>query len=164
MVQHWKEGVNQTYGPDFVTSVTNLLGWWTDLRVPYSPESSVAFITRPPSSLPAEGATAPRAEWPLDQAITTTLRADYGARPGELLLGTQETDSLLDAARRSFQTPYGRREWGPLFVDSDGNVQLIGIRPSVPGANEVVLEPYVYHAPPPGYRPPAVGEARAAAR
>lgn len=155
MVQHWKQGVNETYTPEFTAAVTSLLGWWTDLRVPYSPESAVAFITKASPSAPADAASAPRAAWPLDQAITDTLRAEYGARPSEFLLDTLETDLVIDAARSAFQTPYGRREWGPLFVDADNNVQLVGIRPAVPGANEVVLEPYVYHAPPPGYRPAA---------
>lgn len=164
MVQLWKDGVNGPIEPERQAAITAFLGWWTDLRVPYSPESSVAFITKAPSAVPGASAEAPRAAWPLDQSITDTLRANFGDRPGELLLGTAETDALLDAARTAFGTTYGRRDWGPLFVDGDDHLQLIGIRPAVPGANEVVLEPYVYHAPPPAYRPAAVAAAQAAAR
>lgn len=153
MVQLWKEGVNGPIDADRQAAITTFLGWWTDTRVPYTPESSVAFISRAPRSVPADPVAAPRAEWPLDQAITSTLRADYGARPGELLLGAAETEVLLTTARARFGTPYGPRAWGPLFTDGDGNDNLVGIRPAVPGANEVVLEPYVYHAPPPDYGP-----------
>lgn len=151
MVQHWKDGVNGPIDPDRQAAISAFLGWWTETRVPYVPESAVAFVTKAPSSVPAESAQAPRAEWPLDQTITDTLRASYGARPGELLLGAAETEALLTAARGRFGTSYGPRAWGPLFGDADGNVNVIGIRPAVPGANEVVLEPYVYHSPPPDY-------------
>lgn len=152
MVQLWKEGVNQTLPPEVATAITSLLGWWTDTRVPYSPASAVAFVSAPPPGVPA---AAPRAAWPLEQPVTDTLRTDFGERPGELLLGIEETDALIAAARAAFGTPYGPRAWGPLFANPDGEAMLVGIRPAVPGGNEVVLEPYVYHAPPAGYAPPA---------
>lgn len=152
MVQLWKEGVNQALAPEFVAGVTSLLGWWTDTRVPYSPASAVAFVSAPPPGLPAD---APRTAWPLEQAVTDTLKADFGERPGELLLGVEEADALIAAARAAFGTPYGPRAWGPLFTNADGAAMLVGVRPAVPGGNEVVLEPYVYHAPPRGYAPAA---------
>ncbi|MEO8082397.1 MAG: hypothetical protein ABI780_01100 [Ardenticatenales bacterium] len=151
MVQLWKEGVNGPIALERQAAITTFLGWWSDARVPYAPASSVVYVTKAPPSTPADSAAAPRAEWPLDQAITDTLRAEYGARPGELLLGAPETQAVLAASRQRFGTPYGPRAWGPLFTDPDGHVNLVGIRPAVPGANEVVLDPYVYHAPPPDY-------------
>ena len=144
LVQLWKRGVDTDLPPETITATQTLLGWWSDLRQPYTPASVVAFGTRARGDIPAD---ALRVAWPLSSALTETFDADFGATPVEARFEPPDSVALIRGARGAFGTTLGPRFWGPLWEDGSGEDFLIGLRPSVPGGNRVVID-YEFVPPP----------------
>lgn len=125
-----------------------LLGFYSPIREPYTPDSAVAFGTRARSSIPAN---ALKATWPITPLLATAFDADYGAAPTELRLVPPDSSSVL-REELAFHRARPASFWGPLWVDqagfpgADDTLYSVGIRPSVPGSNEVVLD-YEYSVP-----------------
>lgn len=139
-LQVWKQGVARTFEPEQKLAVANVMGWWSDLRLPFTPESAAAFGTAARSRIPAD---APVADWPLPSpTLADAFDADYGAEPAELLLQGDELTLVLEAER---QRPASF--WGPLWQDAAGpGLYLVGVRVGVPGSNQTVLD-YEYELP-----------------
>lgn len=133
---------------DLPDAFRSLLGFYSPIREPYTPDSVVAFGTRARSSIPAD---ALRATWPITPLLATAFDADYGASPVELRLEPPDSTAVL-REDLAFHRARPASFWGPLWVDaagypsSDGTLYSVGVRPSVPGSNEVVLE-YEYQIP-----------------
>ncbi len=143
LVQFWKQGVFAEFSSEEITATRSLLGWWSDLQQPYTPDSAVGFGTRARGQIPDD---APIASWPLDVPLSEAFDADYGAAPVEVLFSAPDHVALLRTARTSLGSPWGPRFWGPLWQDGRGDPYFVGIRPSVPGGNHVVLD-YTYQMP-----------------
>jgi hypothetical protein len=143
----WKEGLVHDFTPEEKLGVGSALGWWSDVRLPYSPQSGVAFGTQARSRLPADAEVA---DWPLvAPSLADAFDAQYGDRPSELLLNGDDLNTLL-AADRSRRTSF----WGPLWRQAqDPATYLIGLRAGVPGSNHCVVS-YKYHVPLRGMAPP----------
>jgi hypothetical protein len=77
--------------------------------------------------------------------------ADYGAEPAELILQQPDSAAVL-REELIFHRARPASFWGPLWEDpagapgSDGLLYSVGVRPSVPGGNEVILD-YAYTVP-----------------
>jgi len=133
---------------DLPAAFRALLGFYSPIRQPYSPDSVVAFGTRARSSIPAD---ALRATWPITPPLATAFDADYGADPVELRLTPPDSTAVL-REELAFHRVRPASFWGPLWIDaaggasSDGTLYSVGVRPSVPGSNEVVLD-YAYEVP-----------------
>jgi len=135
----WKQGLVHDFSPDIKMAVGSVLGWWSDVRMPYSPTSAVAYGTRARARVPSD---APVADWPLDApSLAAAFDADYGDDPKELLLRGDQLSLVLTAAR---QRP--RSFWGPLWRQGAPDRYLVGLRVAVPGSNQSVLA-YSYELP-----------------
>jgi hypothetical protein len=142
----WKQGLGREFSPAEKEAVGSVMGWWSDQRLPYTPETAVAYGTRARSRIPAD---APVAGWPLaERPLAGTFDAPLGAKPAEVILRGGELASVL-AAQRGRPGSY----WGPLWTESgDASRYLVGLRVGVPGRNEAVVE-YSYELPRRGVGP-----------
>lgn len=149
-LEFWRANTEGSPSAAQKAAVASSLGWWIDPRVPYTPTGALAFGTRAPSWLPAD---APIGTWPLDSDLAEAISAKYGAVPSELPIAPDEVAELIRAGRsqpRSF--------WGPLWRQgADGVPYIIGIRPAVPGSNNVVIDDYAYTVPKQDVKPGAGG-------
>jgi len=133
---------------DLPSAFRALLGFYSAIRQPYTPDSAVAFGTRARSSIPA---SALKATWPITPLLASAFDADYGTAPSELRLVPPDSTAVL-REELVFRRARPASFWGPLwedpagFPEADGTLYSVGVRPSVPGSNEVVLD-YAYEVP-----------------
>jgi len=126
----------------------SLIGFYSPIRQPYTPDSVVAFGTRARSSIPSD---ALRVTWPITPLLGMAFDADYGADPAELRLVPPDSTAVL-REELIFHRARPASFWGPLWEDpegaagSDDLLYSVGVRPSVPGGNEVILD-YAYSVP-----------------
>jgi len=130
----WKSGVWRPFTPEQAGAIAAHLGWWTDLRAPYSPESAVAFGSLARARVPRE---APVAIWPLEASLAETFDVPYGQTPAEVVLS--EPENVVAVLTAAHDPPPAH--WGPHWRDADGQTRhLVGIRPAVPGSNQTTLD------------------------
>jgi hypothetical protein len=140
MVDIWRSGVVRDLTP-YAGFGAATMGFWSDTRLPYTPETAVAFGTRARSRVPADALVA---EWPAEQPLADLVPAAYGADPDEFRIAgadlvaalraasQRDTDALADATRGF---------WGPLWRDAGAPARfLVGLRAAVPGGNHVVID------------------------
>jgi len=152
-LEFWRANSEGTPSDTQKAAVRLTLGWWIDPRAPYTPAEALAFGTRARTWVPPD---VPVATWPLDTDLAATFsEAPFGASPVELKLTLEDTAAVLRAGR---QQP--RTYWGPLWQPArNGGRYLIGVRPAIPGANNVVIEKYRFSVPKRGILPPAASAA-----
>jgi hypothetical protein len=143
LIQLWKQGVYREFDSQSITATRSLLGWWSDIQAPYTPDSVVAYGTRARGGIPADARTA---TWPLDIPLVEAFDADYGASPVERRYEAPDSVGLIREARSALGSTFGPRFWGPLWQDGTGASYFVGLRPSIPGGNHVVID-YEYTLP-----------------
>ncbi len=148
VMEFWRNTTEGSPTPEQKAAAAGVLGWWADPRQPYTPGAGLAFGTRAPSWVPAD---APVAEWPLDSALDEAIDAKYGTVPSELAVAAEDVPTLIRAGRE--QPP---SFWGSLWrMGRDGARYIVGLRPAVPGSNNVVIDDYAYTVPRQDVQPPA---------
>lgn len=133
------------------------LGWWQDRREAWGPDALTAFGTLASAELGSKGLT-----WPLDKKpLKGMVKAGYGAKPSRFTLEGED-------AAAAWRTELTRSNGGigtPLWRDGDASY-LVGLRPEVPGSNEVDVA-YTFKALPtaaPTKAPTATGAAKTATK
>lgn len=142
----WKQGLFHDFSPEEKMAVGSALGWWSDVRLPFTPESGVAYGSRARANIPGDPAAA---LWPLGApALAEAFDAPYGSEPAELLLRGAELAAVLGA---DLERPASF--WGPLWRSgADSDLHLVGVRAAVPGSNQCVVD-YTYKVPLRSIRP-----------
>ncbi len=138
-LEFWRRTTEQAVAPEVKQFVAAQLGWWVDPRVPYTPSTALAFGTRARSWLPAD---VPMIAWPLASDPADAFAADFGTTPAELTVPAEDVPAFIRLVRAQ---PHGY--WGPLWRTADGQRFLVGVRPAIPGANNVVIDDYTYVVP-----------------
>jgi hypothetical protein len=137
----WKSGIEREYNSDELEAIRREMGWWSDSREPFQPDSAVALATMARSSTPDE---APFATWPLEVPLDDSITARFGTPPNELLVEGEDVFSLIEASSEREPSILG-----PLWRSSpDGEAYLVGVRAVPPGVNHVVID-YEYYLPMP---------------
>lgn len=146
-LEFWRANTEGFPSPEQRMAVEATQGWWVDRREPYSPSGALAFGTRGRGWNPPE---ATEASWPLAVPLGEAFDAAFGEPPVEAVIAAEDTPAVLRSAKArppSF--------WGPIWrAPSGGEPYLVGIRPAIPGSNEVVIDDYVYVPPKRGLRAP----------
>jgi hypothetical protein len=138
-LENWKSGVSRTIPPEVVPLVTQNLGWWSDLRQEWTPQTVVAWGTKAGSPVPRAAV----AKWPLKVDPGTLFQAAAGESPDFAVFGGEDAAALLQA-----QIDAGLDPEYPLwrFPGSD-QVYVIGLRANPPGGNHEWV-PYRFAAAP----------------
>lgn len=128
-LDNWKAAVRMPVDPAVAQIVGDNLGWWNDIRQPWTPELVVALGTRAP-----EGATnAPVANWPLKASLKELFQAEAGGEPDFALFTGNDVATLLNAQRAAGLDPQN-----PLWRDpSDRQLYIVGLRVNPPGGNHI---------------------------
>ena len=142
-IERWKSVVDHTgLTPETKSAFRQLMGWYSEIRQPYSPESAVGFGTLARGSIPASASVS---GWPLDLPLAESFGAEYGATPSEVVISGADLQRSLQSSL-AFALERPRSYWGPLYADADGTLYSVAVRPAVPGANNVVVD-YDYTVP-----------------
>jgi len=142
-LETWKYVVDHSgINPDVQAGFRRLMGWYSSVRAPWTPESAVAFGTRARRGIPSDAAIS---GWVLDTPLSEMFDAEYGAKPAEAIL---EGGDVVLALRSAFAFKVEKPPsfWGPLYLDADRQLYSVGFRPSVPGSNNVTVD-YEYELP-----------------
>lgn len=142
-IENWKRVVDHSgVSPEQQIAFRQLMGWYSGVRQPYTPESAVAFGTRARGSIPAGASIS---GWPLDIPLSESFDADFGQDPVEVVLSGADVQRGLQSSL-AFALEQPRSYWGPLYMAEDRVLHSVGFRAAVPGANYVVVD-YDYVPP-----------------
>lgn len=133
------------------------LGWWQERREAWGPAALTAFGTLASADMGGRGLA-----WPVEKrALKDLVKAGYGTKPSQFTLEGEDAA----AAWRTELTRNNGDVGTPLWREGD-TAYLVGLRPEVPGRNEVAV-PYSFKALPtaaPTKAPTATGAAKTATR
>ena len=142
-IERWKYVVDHSgISPDNQAAFRHIMGWYSGIRQPYTPETAVGFGTRARGSIPSSAAIS---GWPLELPLGESFDADFGSRPVEIVITGADLQRALQSSL-AFALERPRSFWGPLYADQDRTLYSVGFRPSVPGSNNVVVD-YDYVLP-----------------
>lgn len=148
LLERWKNVADhERLTEDQQTAFRSLLGFYSAVRQPYTPDSAVAYGVAAREDTPEDALSA---VWPLEIGLDETdFPGRYGRAPAELLLEPPDSTALLREGL-VFESVTPRSFWGPLFRGRDAEGEelryLVGVRPAVPGSNHVVVD-YEYELP-----------------
>lgn len=136
-VEIWKNAALEPLAPAEQKAIADVLGWWVNERVPYTPTEGAAYGTQAGSSVPADAQTL---AWPLDTNLKAQFNKEYGHKPKKLDLKGDE----MAAAWRAYRDRPASF-WGPLWRAKNSDPAatdryLISLRPKVPGGNHVEID------------------------
>ncbi len=143
IIEQWKRVVDHSgVSPENQAAFKQLMGWYSPIRQPYTPESVVGFGTRARGSIPADSSIS---GWPLDLPLGESFDADFGADPTEVVINGEDVQrALLTSLAFALENPPSY--WGPLYMDEDRTLYSVAFRAAAPGANNVVVD-YEYTPP-----------------
>jgi hypothetical protein len=128
-LENWKNAVRAPVDPGVAQIVGDNLGWWNDLRQPWSPTTLVALGTHAPADAPR----VPVADWPLKASPKDLFEGAAGSEPDFALFTGNDVGVLLSAQREAGLDPNY-----PMWRDpTDQQQYVIGLRVNPPGGNHV---------------------------
>lgn len=141
----WQTGVRRTFSPGEAQILSQDLGWWSDLRQPWTPAQIVAFGA--PYPIPAAGGIPPQAAWPLEVPLAELFRGSAaGGKPGMRVFTGQDAQTLL-----AVQAAAGLNRSTPLWYDAGDparSLYVVALRVNPPGGNHITA-PVRFGEPPP---------------
>jgi hypothetical protein len=115
--------------PALAQIVAANLGFWNDIRAPWSPDQVIALGTLAPDPAPRVAV----ATWPLAKSPRELFTAAAGAQPDFAVFGGADAQALLDAQKAAGLDPSF-----PLWRDpADNQRYLIGLRMNPTGGNHI---------------------------